>query len=147
VASLAPGAPVSSNNVLQVDADIYAFVVPYNEKLETGAPGAPFATMVAWAESPGAARRALSREVEADPGPSGKPAPNELLPAAHARTYAEVLAAARTAKTRAQQYATYRVGSDGAFVHRVIDCGRTVYCFRSTGPDDTERPYAIIWKF
>jgi hypothetical protein len=119
--------------VLSLGENVYAFIVPYDEKLDTSAAGAPFATMAVWAETSGAVRRALLREIEADVASPDQLPPEELMLAPEVTAYGGLLAAARRAGMRVLEYAAYRVATDGVFVHRAIDCGRFVYCFEAVG--------------
>lgn len=47
---------------------------------------------------------------------------------------------------RLMEYASYRVMSDGAFVHKGLESASAVYYFRSHDIADDEMPYAILWK-
>jgi hypothetical protein len=147
IAALAPDATSIAPSIVLLTSDTYAFIVPYNERLERDAPGAPFATMAVWAESPGAARRALHNEIEADAPTLGKSPPAELLPRGSHGAYGEIVAAAKRAGKSALEFAEYRIATDGAFVHRVVQCDRVSYYFRSHKDDATECPYAIALKF
>lgn len=44
------------------------------------------------------------------------------------------------------EYASYRVMSDGAFVHKGLESSLAVYYFRLHDIVDDELPYAILWK-
>ena len=118
----------------------YAFTVPRNRALEK-APEAPFITAVIWASDDGAAQRASMKAIEED-GLSVSEPPRELLPDSQARTYSELVAILRKMGT-VREYATYRIASDGAFVHRVVESGNHSYFFRGRDAKADELPYAI----
>jgi hypothetical protein len=146
VATLAPSAMAVAGDVWMLGEHMYLFTVPYNERAEVGAPGAPFVTMVAWAESKGAIRRALLLEIEEDAIDRDATLPLELMPASGASSYGQILTEARHKRRSVREYASYRIATDGAFIDRAIECGQFVYCFRSRESDDSERPYAIKVK-
>lgn len=99
-----------------------------------------------WACSERAFRRAYFKEVEGDDLVICNP-PNELLPPKSEPTYRQILDGLKASGAKGlMEYASYRVMSDGAFVHRSIESGSAAYYFRSPDFDDNELPYAILWK-
>jgi len=97
-----------------------------------------------WAASEGAFRRAYFRDVEADDLATCAP-PAELLPGGAGATYGEIKRALASVST-VMEHASYRVMSDGAFVHKSLENSSAAYHFRSTDIVDDELPYAISWK-
>ena len=97
-----------------------------------------------WAASERAFKRAYFMEVEADDLAVCVP-PVELLPEGAGATYGE-LKRAMASVSNVMEHASYRVMSDGAFVHKSLENSSAAYHFRSTDIMDDELPYAIIWK-
>jgi hypothetical protein len=99
-----------------------------------------------WACSEPAFRRAYFRDVENDDMVKCLP-PLELLPVGSGMSYGSIRSALRSHELdKFMEYATYRVMSDGAFVHKSLAGSRMVYYFRSPDDVDDELPYAILWK-
>ncbi|MGK9416191.1 hypothetical protein ACSSUR_08545 [Pseudomonas cedrina] len=99
---------------------------------------------VYWAASDAAFRRAYFRDIESDDGTVCLP-PLELMPEGARATYMQIKRALETTGN-VMEYATYRVMSDGAFVHKGLASLPAVYYFRSVDFLDDEIPYAILWK-
>ncbi|MGF6097066.1 hypothetical protein [Pseudomonas sp. 18175] len=97
-----------------------------------------------WAVSEAAFRRAYSFDVEADDLALGAP-PVELLPNGAAPTYGQIKRAL-AAVGMVMEHASYRVMSDGDFIHRSLENADATYHFRSRDDVDDEPPYAIVWK-
>ncbi|TFY88340.1 hypothetical protein DYL59_15890 [Pseudomonas kairouanensis] len=97
-----------------------------------------------WAVSAAAFRRAYSFDIEADDFAIGAP-PVELLPNGAAPTYGQIKRAL-AAVGRVMEHASYRVMSDGAFIHRSLENADATYHFRSRDDVGDELPYAIVWK-
>lgn len=99
-----------------------------------------------WASSDGAFRRAYFREIEKDDFFIGDP-PIQLLPLAGSKTYDKILSGLKNNGARGiVEYASYRLATDGIFVHRAIECEFACYYFRSSSSALLELPYAILWK-
>ncbi|BDB19898.1 hypothetical protein cym2001_32630 [Pseudomonas sp. CYM-20-01] len=99
-----------------------------------------------WASSEAAFRRAYYRDVENDDLAVCQP-PAELLPAGAGATYRQIKEAlGALGSDRLMEYASYRVMSDGAFVHKGLESASAVYYFRSHDIAHDEMPYAILWK-
>ncbi|MFO0549815.1 MAG: hypothetical protein U0271_15590 [Polyangiaceae bacterium] len=101
--------------------------------------------VVAWASSDGAARRALSREIEADDPSVTLNTPRELD--VFGRTHAEIVAKAEHAGKAVNEYATYRIAGDGAFVSKCVTVQNVTFHFRSNRRKPSERPFAIVVQF
>lgn len=97
-----------------------------------------------WAASEGAFRRVYFMELEADDLATSAP-PVELLPDGAGATYGQ-LKREMASVSKVMEHASYRVMSDGAFVHKSLENSSATYHFRSTDIIDDELPYAIIWK-
>lgn len=99
-----------------------------------------------WACSEPAFRRAYYRDVENDDMTVCQPPP-ELLPVGAGVTYSQIKNAISSAGSdKLMEYASYRVMSDGAFVHKGLESSLAVYYFRLHDIVDDELPYAILWK-
>lgn len=97
-----------------------------------------------WTVSEAAFRRAYSFDIEADDFAICVP-PADLLPGGAARTYGQIKRAL-AAVGMVMEHASYRVMSDGAFIHRSLESADASYHFRSRDDVDDEPPYAIVWK-
>lgn len=101
---------------------------------------------VFWACSEAAFRRAYFRDVENDDLAESVP-PAELIPAGAKMNYDSIREALIALDPdHFSEYASYRVMSDGAFVHKSLESLRVAYYFRSPDIDDSELPYAILLK-
>lgn len=99
-----------------------------------------------WACSEPAFRRAYYRDVESDDMAVCQPPP-ALLPVGTAVTYGQIKnALSSLGSGKFMEYASYRVMSDGAFVHKGLESSLAVYYFRLHDVVDDELPYAILWK-
>ena len=99
-----------------------------------------------WACSEPAFRRAYYRDVENDDMAVCRPPP-ELLPVGAGVGYSQIKnALSSLGSEKFMEYASYRVMSDGAFVHKGLESSLAVYYFRLHDIVDDELPYAILWK-
>ncbi|AVI86960.1 MULTISPECIES: hypothetical protein [Pseudomonas syringae group] len=99
-----------------------------------------------WAASEKAFRRAYYRDIEGDDMAIETP-PSELLPAGSARTYRQIRETLDVDSTQKfMEHASYRLMSDGAFIHKSLESLSAVYYLRSPDRADDEMPYAILWK-
>jgi hypothetical protein len=128
----------------------YLICPPSNERFEqqAGIPG--FVAALLWAEYEGAARRAILMDLEADK-PESRPLPElppvELLLAGAGDTYGRIVDELRTGRHgRFLESATFRVASDGAFIHRNIAAAPFTFFFRGRKDDDHDRCYAIEYR-
>ena len=104
----------------------------------------PHVTTVMWADSDGAARRALRGRIEADNERLGLTPPAALLLAPGVLTYGDIVAVfASRRHGDFEERAEYRIATDGAFIHRVISARLLSFFFRSRKHDNDEAPYAI----
>jgi hypothetical protein len=119
----------------------YLLAVSHNERFERDEKG-PFVTGLLWAETDGAAKRATLMEIEADDSRDASSPPEDLVPEG-ARSYGEIVKALKRQGQSVQEYAEYRVATDGAFVHRTIEAGAQSFFFRKVEHDDFDPCYAI----
>ncbi|UVM62198.1 hypothetical protein QMK47_04880 [Pseudomonas sp. P9_35] len=99
-----------------------------------------------WASSEPAFRRAYYRDVESD-DMAVRPPPSELLPMGAGGTYSQIKTSLSSpASERFMEYASYRVMSDGVFVHKCLENSSAVYYFRLPDIVEDELPYAILLK-
>ena len=130
-------------DVVKLGDNMYAPAVPYNELLDTEDPGVPYAGLVLWASSDGAARRALEMDIESDDQVEGVLPPADLAVHLHGNTYGEIKARAALARAEPNEHAAYRIARDGAFVHKSVDVNNVTYYFRGRRAKSKERPFAI----
>ncbi len=99
-----------------------------------------------WAASERSFNRVYFKDVENDDKAVAKP-PEELLPEGLGSTYAQIKQAMRINGAESfLEYASYRIMSDGAFIHKVLENSQASYYFRSPDIIDNEWPCAILWK-
>ena len=134
--------------IYKVDDGVYLTVSSWRPDILEDDPSGPFVGSVILAASDGAIRRALLREIESDDG-KALDVPAEFLPSGGAveATYGEILRGLKNDKSKACfETASYRIATDGLFIHRKIETERFAFFFRKPEHDDTEPPYAIIRK-
>lgn len=142
----APQLSISTNSVEFLTSELckigerqYALVDSYEED---GKITRSFDTLY-WAASDGAALRAAETQIESDDGAIAE-VPTELLPNGANGGYLSVLSAVRTANPSGViESASYRIMSDGAFIHRQIATRDAKYFFRQF-EGDLEKPYAVL---
>jgi hypothetical protein len=124
----------------------YCLSAPYDSMSLEEAPGGPFITSFLWACSEGAAKRVYLNEIESDDKVNVSP-PHEILPSPEKKTYKEILNGLKELRCKSvMEHAGYRIVSDGAFIHRVIESEIASYFFRKSEHDSSEVPYAIQWN-
>ena len=134
--------------IYKVDDRIYLTVSSWRPGTLEEDPSGPFVDSIVLAASDGAIRRALLREIEADDDKTMN-VPAEFLPSggAVAATYGEILRGLKSDKPKACfETASYRIATDGRFIHRKIETERFAFFFRKPEFDDSEAPYTIIRK-
>jgi hypothetical protein len=133
-------------SLLKISMNKYFVTSPFRGNCLEEMEGGPFLTALLWACSDGAALRAYNMMIERDDMVTAMPPPI-LLPAEDANTYSAILICLKKKNLKSViESATYRIISDGSFVHRSIECDLASYYFRSSEHDDQEEPYAILWK-
>jgi hypothetical protein len=144
-----PEQPVHLDGVLfRLAPSQYLICPPYNERFERVSGIAAFLGALLWAPNDGAARRAALMDIEAD-SPGIRPVaeslpPRELLPSSGSTKYGAILGELRAASSRRYlETASYRVATDGAFIHRTISSVPYTFFFRNRKDDDSDPCYAI----
>lgn len=130
----------------QISNNQYCLSAPYSSMSLEVAPGGPFITAFLWACSEGAAKRVYLNEIEGDDTVNLSPPP-EILPHPDQQTYKDIVNGLKALRCKSVlEHASYRIVSDGAFIHRVIESEIASYFFRKPEYDDSEVPYAIQWN-
>ena len=133
-------------NVAPVTADIYQsgaaylMTAPYFKDISPSEE--PVITLVIWAPSVGALKRAFDFGLEEDDGVVGEP-PQEMLLAPNANTWVTIREAGNNQGIKFLESASYRIMTDGAFIHRELESRNYRAYFRSRHNKPNERPYAI----
>jgi hypothetical protein len=134
------------DGIYKVSATQYCISVPYCGSSLVAILDGSFLVAVLWACSEGAAKRAYLGRIEEDDGSELIP-PDEILPAPNSKSYASILNSLRYCKCNTvMEYASYRIMTDGAFIHKVIESKIALYFFRKRLKADKETPYAIQWN-
>lgn len=96
-----------------------------------------------WAASTGAAVRAWFSEVEADEETTAQ---SKEAPSSHLwpYEYAAILSELKNSGLPYIESASYRIMSDGKFVHKSIQTKGRTYFFRSRDTEDSEPVYAVL---
>lgn len=128
--------------LFKVSESAFLLCAPYDEQLRPLV-GDLAVTAVVWAESEGAARRAVLQQLEADQPTDAQP-PAEMLLKPGMKRYGEIREAGRTGSFGSMlEAASYR-SRDGLFVDRRINLPRWTFHFRGLESHDTEPCYAIL---
>ncbi|QLG88025.1 hypothetical protein HQ393_06990 [Chitinibacter bivalviorum] len=100
-----------------------------------------------WACSASAARRAYYNDIEADDLVQRSP-PDHVFPGIKdGSAYVDILRGLKGLGVNGlMEHASYRIVTDGKFVHKSIEFDKAIYYFRSPDIDDKNPPYAILWK-
>lgn len=137
---------ILNDNFYKISENQYCLSAPYNSMSLVETPGGPFLTSFLWACSEGAARRAYLNNIESDDKVTVYP-PSQILPYPDSKTYVSILKGLKQIGLKSvMEHGAYRIMSDGAFIHRVIESKIASYFFRSPKHDDREVPYAILWN-
>ena len=147
--ALPKGTPLHSlgSSMLQLDADLYRIGIgQYCIGEPSEGNGEPALVSLLWATSDGAARRVYLNEIESDDLKNALP-PRELLPLSADCSYLQIAKFLKASGARGiSESASYRIMTDGLFIHKSISSNIAVYYFRSPEIVDDEHPYAILWK-
>lgn len=139
------GAVSVGDDLFRVGPGKYLICAPYSRDLEEQG-GNRFVTALVWAGTDGAARRAVLMQIEADQS-NGAPPPPELLPPGQPVTYGEIVRKLRKGHLgEYEETASYRIASDGAFVHRHVTTAAFSFHFRKREHDDSDPCYAIEYR-
>lgn len=130
--------------LFKLDESAFLLCAPYDAQLRPLANDVAV-TAVVWAESEGAARRAVLQQLEADE-PSDSQPPAEILLRPGLERYGQIREAGRTGSFGSiLEAASYR-GRDGCFIDRRINFPRWTFHFRAREGNDSERCYAVQVK-
>ncbi|WP_137936090.1 hypothetical protein [Chitinivorax sp. B] len=134
------------NSLYIAGENIYILVSPYKEGCLVSNPQAPFIAGILWACEPGAALRAITMEIEEDKG-SVVPIPISFLPNSCLPTYGAIRdTLMEIMPNGCIEAGSYRIASDGAFVHRKLDSREYTFFFRNPKGGESEEPYAALYK-
>lgn len=128
-----------TENIYQVGA-AYLLTVPYFKDFTPSEE--PVITLVIWALSVGALKRAFNFDIEEDDGVSGEP-PQEMLLAPGATTWETIRDAGEVQCIQFTDSASYRIATDGASIHRQLGSRSYSAYFRSRHDTHTECSYVI----
>lgn len=111
----------------------------------------PFLSMIAWAESDGAAKRMVNFDIEGDQADAEQhSSPPEAMLYHGCRTFGELIRRLREKGLTNYVYnGSYRISTDGKFVFRQVsgkDLEGFRYYFRSPDDDYSEKPFAISYR-
>jgi hypothetical protein len=120
--------------------DAYLFTVPHHQDISPSQE--PVISQVIWSPSLGSLKRAYSHNLESDDGAAGEP-PLEMRLKQDAVTYQTILAELKAQNLKYMESATYRIMTDGKFVHKQIESKYYHAYFRSRHVEPEEKPYAI----
>jgi hypothetical protein len=145
-----------SNVVEQLDAEkflgqslyrIGGGIYLYLTKFGGGGTEGPFLSGIFCAPDDRAMMRATAMNVEEDTGSLLTP-PAGFLPAEVPLEYGTILNWLKDMRPKVcQESASYRIASDGLFVHRTIETEKYTFYFRGANDDGYEPPYAILYKY
>jgi len=145
LSGVATSALTIGGDLFKIGRGKYLICVPYNRDLEEQR-GDRFVTSLVWAATDGAAKRAVLMQIEADQISSERPPAELLLPGQPVR-YGEIIRALQNGNFgEYEEAASYRIASDGAFVHRHITTTSFSFRFRKAEHDDSEPCYAIEYR-
>lgn len=112
-----------------------------------GSSEGPFLSGFFCAPDDGAMMRVTAMNIEEDAG-SILSLPVGLLPPEVFPKYGAILNWLRSMKPKVcHESASYRIALDGLFVHRTIETEKFTAYFRGAEDDDSEEPYAILYKY
>ena len=134
--------------VYKVDKGIYLNISSFRPGSLAEDPHESFVYGIIIAGSDGAVRRAWLRDIESDDGKTMN-IPAEFLPFGGAVevTYGEILRGLKEKKPESLlETASYRIATDGRFIHRKIETEHFAFYFRKEKHDDSEPPYVILRK-
>lgn len=107
---------------------------------------APYVTGVFLTPGDGAARRITSLAIEEDAGEK-LVLSKEMLPDNLVADYGSILVRMKKESPETcQETASYRIATDGKFVHRTIETDKYVFYFRENKNNNSEEPYAVLYK-
>ena len=135
-----------TKNIYRVNEQAYLFLVDYNVAYNKTKENGPFATLLFWTGNDGSAKRAFSRKIEEDKEQSIIIPPTEMLPSKEVNTYEKIINELKKNKSTYMETASYRIATDGAYIHKEISVIPYTYYFRKREDDNNEVPYTISYK-
>lgn len=131
-------------SLYRIERGIYLYLTKFGGGAESIG---PFLSGFFCASDDGAIMRATAMDIEKDAGilllPPAGFLPPEVIP-----EYGAILNWLKSVRpTVLQEAASYRIASDGRFVHRTIETEKYTFYFRGASDDNNERPYAILYKY
>jgi hypothetical protein len=144
------GAPVSDAFISELDYRVAPGIYLSLSHLKPGTlkrdPDGPFLVGVLVAPDDGAAKRIVDMAVEDDAG-AGLTVPDVMLPEGAKATYESILTGLKKVKPKVcLETGTYRIATDGLFVHRAIETPQATYYFRGKENNGNEAPFAVSLK-
>jgi len=119
-----------------------AFLMTSNTLKDFSPSDEPIITLIIWAPSAGALKRAFNGDIESDDGISGIP-PNEMLISPTANTWGTIKEQAKELGIKFLESASYRIMTDGAFIQKQLQSRTYRAYFRSRNTKFNEHPYVI----
>lgn len=133
-------------SLYRVDDSIYLFLSKFKLENSKEESVGPFVSGILFAPDDGAAKRVSMSMIEEDLGRHLLPPALLYLRASEFR-YSDILSNLKGTHPKVcQESASYRIATDGQFIHRKIETESYTYYFRSMLDDPNEPPYAILKK-
>lgn len=133
-------------SLYRVDDTIYLYLSKFRLESSKDESIGPYVSGILFAPDDGAAKRVSMSMIEEDLGRHLLPPAILYLRDSEFR-YSDILSnLKRTHPKACQESASYRIATDGQFIHRKIETESCTYYFRSVVDDPSEPPYAILKK-
>ena len=125
-----------------------AYIFAHNDILRETKKRGPYMTILLWADSDGAAKRAMLMDIESDKGSTGLLPPPEMLYAKNCITYGELKNHLKKIGilTPYIQTAGYRIARDGAFVASSVSPNNWEFMYRNLKVKPSDTPFAIQFR-
>ncbi|MYN20903.1 hypothetical protein GTP81_29630 [Rugamonas sp. FT107W] len=126
---------------------LYFYLTKFNAGIFEADSDASFLSGIFCASDDSAIKRVVAMNTEEDRGVLLIP-PSAFLPDGAEPEYGEILAGLKKMNPKVcQESASYRIATDGNFVHRTIETEKYTFYFRGASDDNHEAPYAILHKY
>lgn len=133
------------DSLYRIESGLYLYLTKFGASSAEYA--GPFLSGLFCAPDDGSIMRATALDVEKDVGILLVP-PVGFLPPEVIPEYGIILDWLKSMRPKVlQEAASYRIASDGRFVHRTIETEKYTFYFRGASDDNNERPYAILYKY
>ena len=133
------------DGIFELEDSAFVFTVPHEKNLTPSSRG-PLITLAVWAESVGAARRALTGKIEMDEVVASNVPPVEMLLRPGHSTYSSLLADARESGSSSGILETASYNAQGAFIHAEIAARGFQFMFRDFRTPPNLLPYAVTFS-